>query len=124
MASKRQLQVGEVLKRSFAQVLLAEGNNIYDRALVTVTNVTVAPDLATAKIYLSVYNAENKLEVLQLLDENYHRLKQNLAHRIRRHVRRVPEFKMFLDDTLDEMDKLNQLFNELHANNQMGSEEE
>jgi ribosome-binding factor A len=124
MASKRQLQVAEVLKRSFSQVLLAEGSNIYERALVTVTNVSVAPDLASAKIYLSIYNVENKQEVLTMLEENYRRLKQNLAYRIRKHVRRVPDFKMFLDDTLDEMDKLNQLFNQLHADNQMGSEEE
>ena len=124
MASKRQLQVAEIIKRSFSQVLQEEGSYIYRNALVTVTNVNISPDLGSAKVYLSVYNVEDKQAVLMELDEHYHRLKQMLAHKIRKHVRRVPEFRMYLDETLDEMYKLNQIFDQLHADNQMGSEEE
>jgi ribosome-binding factor A len=52
------------------------------------------------------------------------RLKQALAYRIRKHMRRVPDVAFYLDDTLDEMYRLNQLFNRLHQEGHMGDEEE
>lgn len=127
MQSKRQNQVAEMIRRNFSLVLQQEGNYIYEDALVTVTTVQVSPDLSVAKIYLSIYNTENKQAVLLLLEKEYHRLKQSLSHRIRKQIRRIPDFTMFIDDTLDEMYKLNALFDRLQTENQMGrhkSEEE
>lgn len=122
--SKRQLQVAEVIKRHFSAILLSEGSYIYGEALVTVTNVLVSSDLSLAKIYLSVYNTENKQEVLLSLEDQQHRLKQQFSHRLRKHMRRIPDFDMYLDDTLDEMYRLNALFDRLKENKQMGGEEE
>jgi len=112
--SKRQLQVQETIKRNFGVVLQQEGSNIYGSSvLVTVTNVKITPDFSQAKIYLSVYNTENKQAVILQMEEEYHRLKQALANRIKKHVRRIPEFQVFLDETLDEMYRLNELFSRL-----------
>lgn len=126
MQTKRQLQVAELIKRQFSEILLAEGSYIYSDALVTVTNVKVSPDFGLAKIYLSIYNTDNKQGVLLSLEDNHHRLKQQFGRRLRRHMRRIPDFDMYIDDTLDEMYRLNALFDRLEENNQMGrrSEEE
>ena len=121
MGSKRQKQVAELIKRNFSQVLQHEGSYIYGpEALVTVTIVNVSPDLSLAKIYLSVYNTDNKQAVILELEGSHHRLRQALAHRIRKLVRRIPEIAFFLDDTLDEMYRLKKLFDRLHDENQMG----
>ncbi len=121
--SKRQLQIGELIKRNFGQVLLQEGSYIYGGALVTVTNVRMSPDLGIAKIYISVFNADNKSEVLQRLRKNMWRLKTGLVHRIKKHVRRIPHLDIYLDETLDEMWHLNAVFDDLRSRNQMGEEE-
>jgi ribosome-binding factor A len=113
MASKRQEQVAELIKRNFGVVLQQEGSYIYGDAFVTVTQVQVTPDLSEAKLYISVFNTENKQEVLQLMINGTKKLKKSLAHRIKRHVRRIPEISIFLDDTLDEMYKLNEIFDKL-----------
>ena len=124
MESKRQLQVAELIKRNFSIVLRDEGSYIYGaEPLVTVTQVKMTPDFNLAKIYLSVYNTDHKDGVLLVLEEHTTRLKQLLTARIRRHVRRIPDIAFFLDDTLDEMYRLNELFNRLHEDNQMGEEE-
>ena len=123
MESKRQLQVAEIVKRNFSMVLQQEGSYIYEDALVTVTNVRVSPDLSLAKIYLSVYNTDNKQAVLLKLEDQHHRLKQIFSHRIRKHVRRVPEFAMYIDETLDEMYRLDELFGRL-SHESSGKEEE
>lgn len=123
METKRQRQVAELIKRNFSMVLQSEGSYIYGaEVMVTVTNVKVSPDLSQARIYLSVYNTDNKQAPILELEENIVRLRQSLATRVRRHVRRVPEISLFLDDTLDEMYRLNALFKKLHDEDQMGEE--
>jgi len=124
MESKRQKQISQVLKRHFSAVLQLEGRNIYDDALVTVTNVQVAPDLSQAKIYLSIYNTDNKQAVLLKLEEQHHRIKQLFGQRIRKHVRRIPEFAMYIDDTLDEMYKLNALFDKIKESSPEDTDDE
>lgn len=124
METKRQLQVAELIKRNFSMVLQQEGSYIYGSApLVTVTNVKITPDFNTAKIYLSVYNTENKQAVILTMEDSYSRLHQALIRRIRKHMRRMPELSFFLDDTLDEMYRLNALFDRLHDEDQMGEAE-
>ena len=125
MESKRQKQVAEVVKRNIGIVLQQEGSYIYGAStLVTVTAVKMSPDFNLAKIYLSVYNRENKEEVISELDANVHRLRQGLAYRIKRHVRRIPEIQFYIDETLDEMYRLNNLFKDMKEDNQMGSSAE
>ena len=125
MDTIKQKQISELVKRNFSVVLQDEGPNIYGaKPLVTVTNVKVSPDLGQAKIYLSVYNTENKQEVLLEMEEEKSRLKQALGYRLRKLVRRIPDIDFYLDDTLDEMFRIDQLFGRLRADNQMGSEEE
>ena len=115
MESKRQLQVAEIIKRNMGYVLQQEGSYIYgDEILVTVTSVKVSPDLSQSKIYLSVYNTEGKQSVLLLIEQHQHQLKQALVQRIKKHVRRIPSLSYYLDETLDEMYRLNQLFNKLN----------
>ena len=125
METKRQQQVAEMIKRNFSIVLQNEGTYVFGaEPLVTVTQVKVSPDFGLAKIYLSVYNIEDKQSVILEMEEHFSRLKQALGLRIRQHVRRIPELAFYLDDTLDEMYRLNEIFNHLHQNGQMGEGEE
>ena len=93
---------------------MEEGRYIYgDEALVSVTNVMMSPDLRLAKIYLSIFNAQDKIEVLESLHHSIMPLKQNLVARIRKHVRFIPDIALFNDDLLDEMDNVNSLLDKL-----------
>jgi len=124
METKRQRQVAELVKRNFSMVLQQEGSYLYGpEPLVTVTGVKVTPDFGLAKIYLSIYNTENKQAVILQMEEETVRLRQSLAHRIRKHVRRIPEVAFYIDDTLDEMYRVNALFDRLRKDNQMGDED-
>lgn len=114
METKRQKQVSEIIRRHFSTMLQQEGPQIYGSSvLVTVTNVVMSPDLKLAKVYLSVYNTDNKQEIILMLENEHHRIKQAFYARIRKHLRRMPDFDVYLDDTLDEMYRLNQLFDGL-----------
>ncbi len=126
METKRQKQVSEMVKRHFGMMLQQEGSMIYgSEVLVTVTNVVMSPDLRLAKVYLSIYNTENKQAVILLLNEERLQLKSALYHRLRKHVRFTPDFDLYLDDTLDEMYRLNNLFDKIEDDpaNTTGHEE-
>ena len=117
--TKRMLQVAELIKRNFGIVLQAEGSYIYGtEPFVTVTNVKMSPDLGIAKIYISIYNIEDKYNVILQMEEEMARLRSALYHRIRKHLRKMPDLKFFEDDTLDEMYRLNQLFDRLEEEKQ------
>lgn len=123
MQTKRQSQIGELIKRNFGPVLQEQGSYIYGGAFVTVTNVIMSPDLALAKIYVSIYNTDSKETVLTQIRESKHGLKNALVRRIRRHVRRIPDIDFYLDEMVDEMYRVNALFDKLHEEKQMGEEE-
>lgn len=124
MQTKRQRQIQELIKRHLSLILQQEGRYIYgEKPLVTLTKIKISPDLAQASAYLSVYNTDHKQEVILEIEENYSRLRQLLGNRLSDQLRRIPDFEFFLDDTLDEMHRLNKLFDRLHENNQMGEEE-
>ncbi|HFC00646.1 MAG TPA: 30S ribosome-binding factor RbfA [Phaeodactylibacter sp.] len=119
--SKRQQQAAEVIRRNFSVVLQEIGSYVYgSEILVTVTHVKVTPDFGLAKIYLSIFNTENKQAVLLLMEKEKYRFKSGLAARIRNKVRRMPNIDFYIDETLDEMYRIQDLFNKLEEDNQMG----
>ena len=93
-------------------ILSEEGINIYGRdKLVTLTGVKMTPDLLVAKLYISVYGTEHKQEVILELEDNHARLRQALASKVGKQMRRVPEIELYLDDTVDEMYRVDNLLN-------------
>jgi len=116
----RQQQVAELVRRNFSLVLQDQGRYIYGDVMVTVTEVQMSPDLLLAKIYLSVYNTENKQAVLLEMEDQHQELRQSLGHRLRKHIRRIPDIAFYIDDTLDEMERVDKLFKQLESTNQMG----
>ena len=117
--------MSELVRREFSVVLQELGGYIYGHdIMVTVTQVKVTADFGLAKIYLSIFNTENKQEVLLLMERDTGRLKAGLAARIRKKVRRMPHINFYIDETIDEMYRVADLFTKLEKDNQLGSEEE
>lgn len=110
MQSIRQKQVAEVIRRDMSTILQQEGRYIYGKALVTLTHVRMTPDLAVARIYCSVYNAEDKQAVVDSIGENVHRLRTELYKKVGKQFRIMPSIEFFIDDTLDETARLDEIF--------------
>ena len=123
--NKRQQQMGELIRREFSVVLREIGGYVYGHdIMVTVTQVKVTADFGLAKIYLSIFNTENKQAILLMKERETSRLKAGLATRVRKKVRRMPNINFYIDETLDEMYRVSDLFQRLEKENQMGNEEE
>jgi ribosome-binding factor A len=81
-------------------------------SLITITNVKVSPDLKMVKIYLSVFDKEKRELVLEKVKASTGYIRSELAQRIR--IRYVPELRFFIDDTIDYVEKIENLIKKIH----------
>ena len=113
MSSIRQQQFNNVIQRELSAIFQKQGFAIWKNALVTITSVVVTPDLSIARAYLSIYNTKEKEAVLEELQNHTNEIRNLLGKALRNHLRRIPELEFFLDDTLDEVFKMEQIFKDL-----------
>lgn len=74
----------------------------------TVTEVDVAPDLNTAKVYVSFLGKNyKKRDGLEALRRAKGHIKSELAKRIR--IRKIPDLTFIVDDTLDKADRIEEI---------------
>jgi ribosome-binding factor A len=107
MDSRRQQKVASLIKEEFSEILLREGRSIYGKAFVTVT-----PDLAIARFSLSVFNG-NKEEVIKNFQNKKSELKKALGNKLRFNLRIVPDLEFYLDESLDDVFKMEELFKKI-----------
>lgn len=109
---KRQKQIGGLIQEEINGIFQRLGLSFVNGAMVSVSSVKVTPDLLETRIYLSVFNGDKK-EVLKKIEDRHWEVKKELAARIKQQLRRIPEIKFFLDDTLDQVFKMEELFDKI-----------
>ena len=110
---KRQKQVGGLVQEEINTIFQRLGLSFIDGGMVSISSVKITPDLLEARIYLSVFNAPDKNAVLKKIEDRAWEVKKELAARVRNQLRRIPELKFFLDDTLDHVFKMDELLRQI-----------
>ena len=110
---KRQKQVGGLIQEEINTIFQRLGLSFIDGGMVSISSVKITPDLLEARIYLSVFNAPDKNAVLKKIEDRAWEVKKELAARVRNQLRRIPELKFFLDDTLDHVFKMDELLRQI-----------
>lgn len=78
-------------------------------AMLSVTAVRVSPDLSYAKVYVSIFPSDRTESVMKSLDEHNKSIRFMLGKKIGKQTRIVPELRFFVDDSLDYIDKIDEL---------------
>lgn len=112
--SKRQRQIGQLIEEEMASIFQKEGINIIKGGMVSISKVGVTPDLLEARIYLSFFKIEHPDVLLEEIRAKTGELRKELGNRLRHHLRRIPELQFFLDDTLDYVFKMEELFKKIN----------
>ena len=121
---KRQKQVSGLIQEEINLIFQRMGLNMINGGMVSISSVKITPDLLEARIYLSVFNATDNQSVLKKIEDRAWEIKKELAARVRNQLRRIPEIKFFLDDTLDHVFKMEELFKQIKTDESKGSGEE
>lgn len=122
LEGKRQKQVAGVIHEEMSVIFQKLGLSMLDGGLVSISSVKVTPDLLEARIYLSVFQVKDKEAVLKKVQEKAHEIKRELASKVKHQLRRMPEIKYFLDDTLDQVFKMEELFKKIEEEKKGGEE--
>lgn len=77
--------------------------------MVSVTRVKVSPDLSICTAYLSVFPSEKGEEILKNINANAKTIRYELGGRVRHQMRIVPELRFFIDDSLDYIERIDEL---------------
>jgi ribosome-binding factor A len=114
---KRQKQVGSLLNEELNSIFQRLGLNMIDGGMVSISSVKITPDLLEARIYLSFFQVKDAREALKKVEERGWEIKRELTSRVAKQLRRMPELKFFLDDTLDHVFKMEELFKKINEEN-------
>jgi ribosome-binding factor A len=89
--------------------------------LITVTEVFVTPDLRIAKVYVSIMGTpEVKAATLKMLQEHKGEIRSFIGSAVR--VKFTPAIHFYVDETLDRVEKINNLIRQIHSNDAPGHE--
>ena len=77
--------------------------------MVSVTRCKISPDLSVCTAYLSVFPSEKGSEMIENINHNAAQIRYELGTRIRHQVRIIPELRFFIDDSLDYIDRIDEL---------------
>ena len=110
--SQRQLRVGELIRRTLADVL-ARGD-VHDpdlnRMSITVGEVRTSPDLKVATAYVLPLGGEGQEDVLKLLARNKGELRRAVSKKLT--LKFAPDLRFRLDETFDRMDDTRRMLNQ------------
>jgi ribosome-binding factor A len=109
MDSTRQQKYNRLFQKEMGEIFQKEGYNFFGKAFVTVTGVRVSPDLGVAKIYLSIFGVKDSQATIDQIQSHNKEIRHLLGNSIRHQARIVPELRFFLDDSLDQVDKIEKL---------------
>ncbi len=112
----RQEKFSKQIQRDLGEIFQLHRQEWLGGEFITISGVQCSPDLGYVKVYVSLYNAAQKQAVMENLEMYGREIRMELAKRLKNQVKKIPELNFFEDDTLDYMNKMDQLFKEIHKN--------
>ena len=108
MQETRQNKIARLLQKELSQIFQEQTRAMHG-VMVSVTRVKISPDLSICTAYLSIFPSERGEELIQNITRNEKQIRYELGTRVRYQMRIIPELRFFIDDSLDYIDRIDQL---------------
>lgn len=109
METTRQKKVSKLIQRELGTYFQQQSTSFVKGGMITVTTVRISPDLGVAKVYLSVFAVDDKEAVLKAIKDRGWEVRKHLGSEVRNQLRIVPELLFYLDDSLDVIERIDDL---------------
>ena len=116
LEGKRQKQVATVIQKDLNEIFQRMGLTMLHGGMISIATVKITPDLFDARVYLSFFQVQDQQEALKHIQEKAWEIKKELTARVRHQLRSMPQLTFYIDDTLDYVDKIENLFKEIKKN--------
>ncbi len=108
MQETRQNKIARLLQKELS-VIFQEQTRTMHGVMVSVTRTKISPDLSICTAYLSIFPSERGEELLQNITKNEKQIRFELGTRVRHQMRIIPELRFFIDDSLDYIERIDEL---------------
>ncbi len=114
-AGKNLGRLNQDLKREIIRIVGGMKDPRLTKGLVTITRVETAPDLSSAKVYVSVMDKEEgaAAPVVAALEKAKGHVRSEISAQM--HIRRAPELFFIEDDSAAYADHINQMLRRLNT---------
>lgn len=110
MDTTRQNKVSRLLQKEIANWFLLNPAKFHG-AMISVSEVRITPDLAEARIFVSVFPQDRRAEVFQEIGDATKEIRFEVGKQIRHQLRIIPEFIFKIDESLDYAERIEKLLN-------------
>jgi len=111
---KRQKQIGGMLNEELNSIFQRLGLTMMNGGMVSIVSVKITPDLLEARIYLSLFQVGDPQATLKKIEDRAWEIKKELTARVAKQLRRMPELRFYLDDTLEYVYKMEDVFKKIN----------
>lgn len=107
-------RVGDQIRQELSELLTRGALHDPGIGFITLTRVKMSPDLQLARVYYTMLgDPKAREETAKALTRATPFVRRQIAGRLR--LRRVPEFEFRFDQSIEQQDRIEQILNELHA---------
>lgn len=118
----RQNRVSNEIKRFVSTLLLSEYGDS-PVSMITISKVTVMPDLRSAKIFYSTFDSKDIDKIQEYLDLKTRNIRFKLAGHLKK-LKFAPEIKFIYDDSVEKIIRLEKIFDSIKSDqNGSGNDE-
>ncbi len=111
---KRQRQVAGAIQEEMNDIFRRLNLSMLDGGMVSISSVKVTPDLLEARIYLSLFQVKDTKATMKTIEGRAWEIKRELADKMKHQLRRIPVLHFYLDDTLDYVFKMEEIFKNIN----------
>ena len=108
MQETRQNKIARLLQKELSLIFQEQTRSLHG-VMISVTRAKISPDLSICTAYLSIFPSERCEELIQNITKNEKQIRYELGTRIRHQMRIVPELRFFIDDSLDYIERIDEL---------------
>ena len=108
MQETRQNKIARLIQKELS-VIFQQQTRAMHGVMVSVTRTKIAPDLSICTAYLSVFPSARGEEILKNINANEKTIRYELGTRVRYQLRIIPELRFFIDDSLDYIERIDEL---------------
>lgn len=115
---KRQKQVAAVIQQQLNTIFQQLNLSMMDGGMVSISQVKCTPDLLEARIYISLFQVADSKITLQKIEDRGKEIRKRLGDALKHQLRRIPVLKFYLDDTLEQVFRIEAIFKQIHENDE------
>ena len=108
MQETRQNKIARLLQKELSTIFQKQTQATHG-VMVSVTRTKISPDLSICTAYLSIFPSERAQELLANIEKSNQQIRYSLGQRVRHQLRIIPELRFFIDDSLDYIERIDQL---------------